>query len=678
MKNTHVDLLIKDLKKEWSNHKEVMVTLPKFWNIHDNPDAHHTFYETIQVNPYQHLLYTIDQIMTTASNPLSSAIAPKHGNGAEWIKDAVVYSTQIRSAAAYDLDQDGYIKTSNIHGLNEAGTFLKMIWLLPHLMTIGVDTLYFLPFFKHSVRNKKGDCGSSYAIASYTKLDETLYDPMAPSLSLMDQAKAFFELAHGLGIKTIIDIIPRTAALDSDYIIDHPDWFYWIHSDHPFWVPKCEFMEELALATPENMEMVYQNEPSIQAYIDQFSKDPKSLDENLYFNCVKKANGDASKYLDLIDQCFGITICSAFSDRLNDYQAPWSDVAYTRLYLDQPIVAQQYYPSDVPYVFFDSAKASLNPGTIKNQPLWDVLENIVPYWQNQFGIDGVRLDMGHALPQELIQGIIDKARENDPQCVFIAEELDTTNHHATKLAGYDVLSGNGFSEEHRISEHRLSKFYYGADQLDLPVFALGESHDTPRLVQRSGGKPFARMVTLLNLFMPGGIPFINNGQECYEKAPLNIGLDALPQDEYAYGKDDPRYGKLGLFDYTWFDWKEDQLVNDLSSLKKIRALTKKNLFNPEYHWPLWFDYPDILAVGSIIQIDGLTNEYLIAFANGYDHRDILNLHLTAMADHLHGKTMDLTIIYSTDSNAKVYGADQDHIILESDAYSFVLMHLKVD
>ena len=677
MKNKVMDRLISDLKQQWSDHKDVMVTIPRLWNKVNNPLVHETFYGTIQVNPYQHLLYTIDALMDQTTSSLSTSILKKPGEGAQWIKDAVVYSTQIRSAAAYDLDQDGYISTTNIHGLNEAGTFIKMIWLLPHLIHIGVDTLYFLPFFKHSVRNKKGDCGSSYAISCYTKLDETLYDPMVPSLPLMDQAKAFFELAHGLGIKTIIDIIPRTAALDSDYIIDHPEWFYWIHTDHPFWVPKCEFMEELALATPQNMEMVYQNEPSIQEYIGQFSFDPKTLDEHLYLNCVKKANGDASVYLNLIEQCFGISVCSAFSDRLNDYQAPWSDVAYTRLYLDAPSIAQKYYPSDVPYIFFDSAKASLNPGKIKNQPLWDVLENIVTYWQNQFGIDGVRLDMGHALPDELIQGIIHNAQANDPQCVFIAEELDTTNHHATKLAGYDVLSGNGFSEEHRILEHRLSKFYYGADQLDLPVFALGESHDTPRLVQRNGGKRFARMVTLLNLFMPNGIPFINNGQECYEKAPLNIGLDASAQDEFAYPKDDPRYGKLGLFDFTWFDWKEEELVKDLSSLIKVRDLVKTNLFESNHHWPLWFDYPDILAVGSIIEVDGLTNEYMIAFANAYDHRDILNLHLDAMNQRWNGQTIEVELIYSTDPNAMIHGYDPYHIILESEGYSFSLMHMKL-
>ena len=50
------------------------------------------------------------------------------------------------------------------------------------------------------------------------------------NLSVDEQFQALVEAAHTLGMRVMIDIIPRTNATENDLIVDHPDWFYWIKS----------------------------------------------------------------------------------------------------------------------------------------------------------------------------------------------------------------------------------------------------------------------------------------------------------------------------------------------------------------------------------------------------------------------------------------------------------------
>ena len=57
-------------------------------------------------------------------------------------------------------------------------------------------------------------------------------------MSLEDQFKALIEACHTLDMRVMIDIIPRTNATESELIIDHPDWFYWIKTkDLPIYKP---------------------------------------------------------------------------------------------------------------------------------------------------------------------------------------------------------------------------------------------------------------------------------------------------------------------------------------------------------------------------------------------------------------------------------------------------------
>ena len=91
------------------------------------------------------------------------------------------------------------------------------------------------------------------------KLDPSLSDPMIDNtLTLDEQFQALVEAAHTMGMRVMIDIIPRTNATESDLIIDHPDWFYWINSsDLPFYKPP--YVDEINDRTCFTNDQVYAN-----------------------------------------------------------------------------------------------------------------------------------------------------------------------------------------------------------------------------------------------------------------------------------------------------------------------------------------------------------------------------------------------------------------------------------
>lgn len=208
------------IEQEKKNRHIFNYVIPKLWDAFDVSlddkidvgDGH------IIVNPYHYFNALINQVIL--KEKLSNNNEKKsHG---DWIKDSVVYSMMIRSSASYDHDRSGTLESSNIYGLKETGTFIKALAYLPTLKKMGVNVLYLLPISKYSRKNKKGELGSPYGVSNFFELDEGLSDPLVGDLSIKTQFKALVEACHSFGIKVIIDIIPRTNSVNSDYIKEYP------------------------------------------------------------------------------------------------------------------------------------------------------------------------------------------------------------------------------------------------------------------------------------------------------------------------------------------------------------------------------------------------------------------------------------------------------------------------
>lgn len=680
MKNIKKMLINLEKQKEKHENETFNYKVPQLWNS-CNMEGNKTFDNGIIVNPYSFYYENIKSIIKGKRNknylkPLSILNKSTSKDGS-WIKSAFAYSSMIRTSAAYDHDNDGYLKQSNLYGLKESGTFMKFILLIPYLKEMGIDTIYLLPFFQSSEHDKKGEFGSCYAVSDFFSIDATLKDPMLDEMDVEEECKAFMEACHMNDIRVIIDIIPRTNAIRSKLLEEHPDWFYWITLDkaHAFKAPDIDTVPKLSVATNDIMEEVYKHE-DIKPYLESFRLDPKSQDHDKYIALVENAKSKNLDLLDVIEKNYGITVACAFSDQVNDPQPVWSDVTFLRMYLDHPQFASQFINKEQPpYILYDVAKSNLHPGNIENRELWDTLSSIIPYYQKNYGIDGVRIDMGHALPIKLVDEIISKAKAVDPDICIIAEELDIRNDKVSFEKGYNMILGNGFSEECRIPEHRLHDFYYGARELACPLFALCETHDTPRVAARKGGKTLSRMLSIMNLFMPNGVAFLNSGQEFYEVQPMNLGLDSTEKEKYRLSKKDFRYGKLALFDAFSFTYDEHELIDTIKKVMDIRSDYISEIANIECSIPAWFNSPDDLGFGAFFKKE---DRAILVVANAnLEDSSIYNVQLENVLNELTFYPKRCDELFSTHEDSKKgYIESLHHIYVNMKPGEVKIMEIK--
>lgn len=583
-------------------------TVPDLWNCFDyqGEELRKTPWGELVVNPYrfyrdaiQHFVQPRAGGVRTWGRPLSRHRPVEPGlEGGDWIRRATVYSMMVRTSTAWDHDRSGALEDENLYGLKDTGTFVKSIALLSLLHKMGVTCVYLLPISRFSLKDKKGELGSPYGVSSFFKLDPNLKDPMTgPEFSVEDEFRAFVEACHILGMQVMIDVIPRTNSVDSELILDHPDWFYWIQhaSLAQYRPPYVPGLGAQIRPKPEFLPVIYQS-AEVRRHLASFVENPRAADPGKWAALQDSASRNPERsVLELVQEQFGLTVAPAFSDQVNDPQPAWNDITFFRMYLDHPEAALPHLDRDyAPYILFDVIKANLYQGRIRNEPLWELLAGVIPYYQEQFGIDGARIDMGHALPRELVERIIRNARRVDPHFCFIAEEMEVERAAISRELGYNMILGDGFQQEPRVLEYRTHHFMYEARNLPCPVYACGETHDTPRLAAREGGRNLARMLTILNLFMPNGVPFINSGQEVYELQPMNTGVDCRPNEAYMLDPKDPYYGRLALFDRYALHylnpgrWELPDQLAWLSALRREHLATFTRLENV---LPLGFNSP---------------------------------------------------------------------------------------
>ncbi|MDP4144413.1 MAG: alpha-amylase family glycosyl hydrolase [Bacillota bacterium] len=617
--------LMKVLGNKINKGKEVRYSVPDLWSCFGYEGEEKIVGDNgaIYVNPYKFYHDCIkNYIMPNYDSSLNykqSISSLTHGFkvkigylGGDWIKKSTIYSMHIRTSTSWDHDESGFLEDENKTGLKETGTFVKTIALIPLLKKMGINTLYLLPISKYSTKFKKGELGSPYAVKNFFEMDPNLKDPMTGNeLTVEEEFGALVEACHIMGIRVMIDIIPRTCARDNDLIMDHPDWFYWIRSKDLVWYnpPYVHGVDEAEKPSYDNMHQVYSSE-QVWNHIKKFTVSPDQFDSVKWAEIKAKYKKNPKiDFLQLIEDEIGLTTAPAFSDCINDPQPPWTDVTYFRLYMDNPVQSRHLMtdPWQAPYILFDTIKGNLFKGEQRNEGLWNAVSDIIPYYQDKFGIDGARVDMGHALPSELVQMILDKPRAKDVDFAFIAEELLLAGAEIARNTGYNMIIGYGWWLEPRAYDHKTHEFMYGARDFKAPVFACAETPDTPRIAAREGGRYMSKLTTLMNLFVPNAVPFINSGLELYETQPMNTGLDCRPDERYRLHHDDPYNGKLAFFDKYQFHWTNDlrwDLPDTLQTVTNFRNMFIDTISNPDNFIPLGFGDPRLPAIGLGWMVEG--------------------------------------------------------------------------
>lgn len=535
-------------KRKETKKKKFNYTIPSLW-ISDKGTP-----KRVKVNPFEFYLNAVRAVKK------GKAARKRKPTGGEWSKEAVIYNMFVRTTTAFDHNgNDSLDLPANAEGFRETGTFLKAIALLPYIKRLGANTIHLLPITAIGHDGNKGTLGSPYAIRNPYELDENQSEP-ALGLEAKTEFKAFVEAAHRMGFRVVVEFVFRTAAKDADWVKEHPEWMYWIREEIPLRDPSHHDESRYGSPIFNRHELdhihheVHHNKfdnliPPHQLHRDFFTPPPHP-------DFVSKDNG---RYVGVLPSGQRVKIPGAFADwPPDDNQPPWGDVTYLRM----------YEHADFNYIAYNTIRMYdtrlAQPAHI-NRPLWDRIVGIIPYYQREFHIDGVMIDMGHALPMALKQEMVSTARKNDPDFAFWDENFSIS--HRSREEGYNAVVGYLWLDEHHPSKVKAFIRRASGEGFSIPYFATGENHNTPRTAARPGGLPYAKWAMVINAFVPG-IPFIHSGYELAELYPINTGLDFTHEQLRHLPSE-----KLPLFSEYAYDWLNKMQITPW--VQKVLALRNK-------------------------------------------------------------------------------------------------------
>jgi starch synthase (maltosyl-transferring) len=511
--------------------------------------------EAVRVNPFDFYHERLVEIADAEPQPLVQI--PHSSGGGEWTQQAIIYNMFPRVTAAFDHNRDGKLDIGD-EGWRETGTLLKSIALLPYIQGMGFNTVHLLPITSIGQDGKKGTLGSPYAIRNPYQIDEHLAEPVL-DLSADVLFAGFVEAAHRLGVRVVLEFVLRTASKDSDWIPHHPDWFYWIRADIPdrtgrgtgrlgaFGNPVFPH-DMLSLLKSKVADGDFRSLPPPSAVYQGMFTDPPRPDQ------VYMENG---RYFAVLDNGTRVRVPGAFADwPPDDPQPPWTDVTYLRMY-DHP---------EFNYVAYNTLRMYddvLARPEHCNGPLWDAVAGVIPHYQQHFGIDGVMLDMGHALPLPLKERMVASARAINPDFAFWEE--DFTINQRSRDEGYNAVMGWWPLAAHQGESMRNMLTQMAHGPLPIACFAAPENHNTPRAASRHGGRAYSHYALAL-ASMTSALPFILSGFELCETQPINTGVGFSPEQLVHYPSE-----KLPLFSEYAFNWtRADHMVRSVKYALSIR------------------------------------------------------------------------------------------------------------
>lgn len=522
MQHTHLETLLHRLRQLREAPNGNPYHVPKLWT------GDQTGVEAVQPGPYYAEI--VEKIL---DHPRS--ISFDRDQNRTWSRHAVVYNLFVRLSTAFDHNLDDNIGISPLSsGFRETGTLLKAVALLPYIDSLGADTVYLLPLTSIGMINRKGNLGSPYAVKDPFTIDPLLDEP-ALGLTADFLLKAFVEAAHLLGMRVVFEFVFRTAAIDSSWITDHPSWFYWLsetEATNAYGPPVFDAPTLNTIYEKVDMHDLH-NLPAPSAdYTGMFAPAPESV--RIEEGTVTGTGTDGKP----------CRVASAFSDwPPDDRQPPWTDVTYLKMH-NHP---------DFNYIAYNTIRmydSALDDPETFNRELWETIASIIPWYQENFGIDGAMIDMGHALPEQLKKRVVETARRNRPDFAFWDENFDPTPD--VRDEGFDAVFGSLPFVIHDTVFIRGLLNHLNRTGVALPFFGTGENHNTPRICHRWPGMETGRnrsaFIFALSAVLPA-IPFIHSGMELCEWHPVNLGLNFDDNDRAGFPAD-----TLPLFSAYSYDW----------------------------------------------------------------------------------------------------------------------------
>ncbi|MBI5475210.1 MAG: alpha-amylase [Ignavibacteriales bacterium] len=596
--------------------------VPNIWVTSKQSDRN---LKSIKLNPPTFYLNALNEIISQKQTKLQKEDADV------WSRNAVIYNMFVRTTCAFDHNGNGKIDLPvNAEGWRETGTFLKATSMLLFIKSLGANTIHLLPITSIGSDGNKGTLGSPYAIKNPNNLDEKLAEPNS-GLTVEEEFKLFVNAAHHLGLRIVVEFVFRTASKDSDWIKQHPEWFYWIKENikdrKPHHRNESEYGNPI-FNTDELKKILYDVEnnhfeellPPHESYRSMFTDPPKP-------EAIKLEKG---RYIGKLADGTRVRIPGAFADwPPDDSQPPWGDVTYLKM----------YEHNDFNYIAYNTIRMydlRLSKSENVNKPLWEKISEIIPNYQHQFGIDGVMIDMGHALPIDLKKEMIKRAREINSGFAFWDENFSVTKKSV--IEGYNAVIGYQWSDQHHPNKFKNMLKRFGTEGFDLPFFATPESHNTPRAMTREGEQIYSKYAWALSNFLPA-IPFIHSGFELGETFPINTGLDFKIDDLKKYPSETlPLFSEYG---YNWFN--SNQIVDWIQKVSNIRKKFRSLITDASPQSFYWVDNSNNDLI-SFLRKNEIEKYQLLILANSNLQKEIyieqvLEIKKKSIEDLLTGKSI---------------------------------------
>ena len=124
---------------------------------------------------------------------------------------------QFAKAQDVSISNQNNIYEVNIRQITPEGTFKAFEKHLDRLHDMGVKTLWFMPIYPISVKDRKGSLGSYYAIQDYKKVN--------PQFGTLEDWKHLVDKAHSKGFYVIIDWVANHTGADHNWLQTHPEFY---------------------------------------------------------------------------------------------------------------------------------------------------------------------------------------------------------------------------------------------------------------------------------------------------------------------------------------------------------------------------------------------------------------------------------------------------------------------
>lgn len=563
------------------------------------------------VNPYDFYADRVEAISN--ADPIPVVTDP---DGINWTRYAITYNLFPRLTTSFDHNNANGLELNPIEaGWRETGTLLKCICLLPYIHSMGFNTIHLLPITAIGVDGRKGTLGSPYAIRNPYRLDDNLTEPGLPELDAMTLFKAFVEGAHRLGMRVVMEFVLRTASKDSDWVKEHPEWFYWIRADIPdrkdrnpnhFGPPIFDWEAANRIYDRVGRGERHDLPKPPKMYRDMFTAPPRAETVHMH----------EGRWYGVVDDGTHVRIPGAFTDwPLDSNQPLWTDVTYLRLYT---------HP-DFNYMAYDTLRM-YDAGLAREEnvihDLWDAIAGILPYYQHECHIDGAMIDMGHSLPRDLKLRMMQRAREINPEFAFWSEDFNAS--HYAREEGYNAVMGHLFFDLHQPEKMQGYIDWLAWNESPITIFLTPENHNTPRAATRENALGFCHQALLYMVALPG-MPWVCTGFELFEKTPINTGLNFSPEDLDRF---EP--AKLPLFSEGVLHWTRQGNM--------VGAIRYANHLRQKYHHMLSDPNPETTITGSS------DNPNILVFGRRKESRLLIFAFNMTMWDHQSGEAE----IYASD------------------------------